>query len=113
MVNTARVGKYLYAKLEDLARTYPQEIENLRGRDRGTFIAWDSPRRDEVLSLAKAQGVNLGGSGKRAIRLRPMLIFEEHHGKHAYTWKDRRMISTDINDTADILVSALERTLRT
>lgn len=25
------------------------------------------------------KGVNLGGSGERAVRLRPMLIFEERH----------------------------------
>lgn len=81
---TSQVGQYLYGQLEGLARAYPQEIQNLRGKDRGTFVAWDSPRRDEILRLAKAQGVNLGGSGVRAIRLRPMLIFEEHHGKRLY-----------------------------
>jgi len=77
----ARVGNYLYTKLEELARLYPLEIENLRGKDRGTFISWDSPRRDEILRKAKLHGVNMGGSGDRAIRLRPMLVFEEKHGE--------------------------------
>lgn len=77
---TAAVGKYLYSKLEELARRHPGQIRNLRGKDRGTFLAWDSPRRDEVLKLAKAQGVNIGGCGEASVRLRPMLIFQEKHG---------------------------------
>jgi 4-aminobutyrate aminotransferase/(S)-3-amino-2-methylpropionate transaminase len=87
--HTARVGDYLYAKLEALAARYPGEFRNLRGKGRGTFIAFDSPRRDEFLARAKQFGVNIGGSGPSAVRLRPMLIFQEHH--------------------ADILVDALEK----
>lgn len=79
--NTAKVGKYLYGKLEELSKKYPNEINNLRGKDRGTFLAWDSPRRDAIIKEAKARGVNMGGSGDSTIRLRPMLIFEERHGK--------------------------------
>lgn len=52
---------------------------NLRGQGQGTFIAWDSPRRDEVLKKAKGVGINLGGSGATAVRLRPMLIFQKKH----------------------------------
>lgn len=79
--STAQVGEYLYSGLERLAERYPNEIQNLRGKGQGTFIAWDSPRRDECLTKAKGLGVNIGGSGERAIRLRPMLIFQKHHGK--------------------------------
>ena len=79
--NTARVGEYLYSGLARLAERYPHEIQNLRGKDCGTFIAWDSPRRDELLKAAKGEGLNIGGSGVRAVRLRPMLIFQKHHGK--------------------------------
>jgi len=77
--NTREVGDYLYGGLERLAQQYPDEIQNLRGKGQGTFIAWDSPRRDEVLAKAKGEGVNMGGSGARAVRLRPMLIFQKHH----------------------------------
>ncbi|KAK3375091.1 aminotransferase class-III-domain-containing protein [Podospora didyma] len=87
--NTARVGDYLYGKLEALAQKYPGQFENLRGKGMGTFIAFDSPRRDEFLARAKGFGVNIGGSGQSAVRLRPMLIFEEKH--------------------ADILLAALEK----
>lgn len=54
-------------------------MQNLRGQGQGTFIAWDSPRRDEVLRSAKSLGINVGGSGEKAVRLRPMLIFQKHH----------------------------------
>ncbi len=82
--NTAQVGDYLYAGLERLSQQYPKEIQNLRGKGQGTFIAWDSPRRDEFLKKAKTVGINIGGSGERAVRLRPMLIFQKHHGKSFY-----------------------------
>ncbi|KAL7626754.1 4-aminobutyrate transaminase [Parahypoxylon ruwenzoriense] len=87
--NTARVGDYLFGELQGLARKYPGQFENLRGKGQGTFIAFDNPHRDEFLKKAKKFGVNIGGSGERAIRLRPMLIFEKNH--------------------ADILLDALEK----
>lgn len=77
--NTAETGDYLYNSLASLAEQYPNEIKNLRGKGQGTFIAWDSPRRDEILKKAKTVGVNVGGSGEAAVRLRPMLIFQKHH----------------------------------
>ncbi|KAI1661907.1 4-aminobutyrate aminotransferase [Daldinia decipiens] len=87
--NTARVGDYLFGKLEGLAKKYPGQFDNLRGKGQGTFIAFDNPDRDGFLTKAKKFGVNIGGSGATAVRLRPMLIFEKHH--------------------ADILVEALEK----
>lgn len=77
--NTAVTGEYLYNGLARLAEQYPKEIQNLRGQGQGTFIAWDSHRRDEVLKKGKGVGINIGGSGERAVRLRPMLIFQKHH----------------------------------
>lgn len=77
--HTARVGAYLYAQLERLAETYPEQFRDLRGKDRGTFIAFNNPRRDDFLKMAKGLGVNIGGSGASAVRLRPMLVFKEGH----------------------------------
>ena len=77
--NTAETGEYLYNGLAALAEKYPNEVNNLRGKGQGTFIAWDSPRRDEVLKKAKGVGINVGGSGATAVRLRPMLIFQKRH----------------------------------
>lgn len=77
--NTAVTGEYLYAGLERIQQQYPEQILNLRGKGQGTFIAFDSPKRDEFLVKAKALGINIGGSGARAVRLRPMLIFQKHH----------------------------------
>ncbi|KAK5136476.1 hypothetical protein LTR08_003121 [Meristemomyces frigidus] len=91
--STAETGDYLYKRLEKLGEKYPGEIQNLRGKGQGTFIAWDSPRRDEVLKKAKGEGINVGGSGERAVRLRPMLIFQKKH--------------------ADIFVDAMEKVFKT
>jgi 4-aminobutyrate aminotransferase/(S)-3-amino-2-methylpropionate transaminase len=92
VTNTAQVGDYLFAGLERLQAQYPTEILNLRGKNQGTFIAFDSPRRDDFLKKAKTVGVNIGGSGERAVRLRPMLIFQRHH--------------------ADILLDAVEKIIK-
>lgn len=89
VTSTARTGDYLYSKLEALAQKYPGQFNNLRGKGQGTFIAFDNPDRDGFLKKAKKFGINIGGSGATAVRLRPMLIFEEKH--------------------ADILVEALEK----
>lgn len=77
--NTAVTGDYLFNGLEQLAQRYPEQFKNLRGKNRGTFIAFDHPKRDELLVRAKANGINIGGSGASAVRLRPMLIFQKHH----------------------------------
>lgn len=90
--NTRTTGDYLYAGLERLAEKYPQHFKNLRGKNQGTFIAWDTPKRDEVLAKAKTVGVNIGGSGSQAVRLRPMLVFQQHH--------------------ADILLESLEKIVK-
>lgn len=79
--HTARMGEYLYTELMRLRERYPKEITNLRGKGQGTFVAWDSPRRDEVLKKAKGVGINVGASGLSAVRLRPMLVFQKHHGE--------------------------------
>jgi 4-aminobutyrate aminotransferase/(S)-3-amino-2-methylpropionate transaminase len=92
VANTAQVGDYLFKGLQDLSKRFPGQIENLRGQGQGTFIAFDSPQRDEVLKKAKGVGINIGGSGERAVRLRPMLIFQQKH--------------------ADILLDGLEKILK-
>lgn len=77
--NTAATGDYLFNGLEELGQRYPGQINNLRGKGQGTFIAFDHPKRDEFLMRAKSLGINIGGSGASAVRLRPMLIFQRHH----------------------------------
>ena len=91
--NTKETGEYLYSGLERLAEQHPDQIQNLRGKGQGTFLAFDSPRRDEFLKKAKAEGIVIGGSGERAVRLRPMLIFQKHHGKFLFC--DFERYSTD------------------
>jgi len=91
--NTAQVGEHLFAGLTSLAQRYPKHFQNLRGKGQGTFIAFDNPMRDRFVLEAKAWGVNIGGSGSSAVRLRPMLIFQKHH--------------------ADILLEALENVAKT
>lgn len=82
VARTAQVGDYLYNKLEKLSEKYPTKIQNLRGKNHGTFIAWDmeSPAaRDAFLKQLRLNGINCGGCGPQAVRLRPSLVFEEKH----------------------------------
>lgn len=92
VANTANVGEYLFAGIQGLAQKYPDHFQNLRGQGQGTFIAFDNPKRDQFLAKAKTLGINIGGSGNSAVRLRPMLIFQKHH--------------------ADILLDAFEKLAR-
>lgn len=76
--HTAVIGDELFSHLGALARRFPGAVQNLRGKDHGTFIAWDaeSPAaRDRFVAAMRQEGVVMGGCGERAIRLRPMLIF--------------------------------------
>ncbi|GAA6052376.1 hypothetical protein JCM3770_000212 [Rhodotorula araucariae] len=76
--HTAVIGDELYGALAQLARRFPAAVQNLRGKDCGTFIAWDaeSPaHRDAFVAAMRREGVIMGGCGERAVRLRPMLIF--------------------------------------
>jgi 4-aminobutyrate aminotransferase/(S)-3-amino-2-methylpropionate transaminase len=48
----------------------------LRGKDAGTFIAFDAEsteKRDKFVKGMRDRGVIIGGSGDKAVRLRPML----------------------------------------
>lgn len=77
------VGSYLYGGLETLSKSVGQnKIVNLRGKESGTFLAFDSatPKmRDEFVNKMKLSGVNMGGCGDKTVRLRPMLVFERPH----------------------------------
>ncbi|SCV02577.1 LAME_0H02960g1_1 [Lachancea meyersii CBS 8951] len=78
----ARVGDYLFGKLEALQSQYPEKFQRLRGQGRGTFIAWDLPsgaERDALLKSLKLKGCNVGGCAELSVRLRPTLSFEEKH----------------------------------
>ncbi|KAK6204856.1 4-aminobutyrate aminotransferase [Scheffersomyces amazonensis] len=89
-----KVGAYLFGKLEALQKKYPKYLQQLRGKDRGTFIAWsldDAAARNKFLADMKTVGVNIGGCAEESVRLRPTLVFEEKH--------------------ADILVDAIDKVL--
>ncbi|KAJ3227979.1 hypothetical protein HK099_007848 [Clydaea vesicula] len=80
------VGEYLKAELMKISASYPDLVANVRGQ--GTFMAFDSvdtATRDKIISLMRLNGlqqrVNMGGSGVKSVRLRPMLIFGLKHAK--------------------------------
>ncbi|XDG01568.1 hypothetical protein ABKA04_001183 [Annulohypoxylon sp. FPYF3050] len=75
----ARVGEALYAEMEKLAQKYPDYVQNLRGKGKGTYIAFDTKDAGSLVKAMKKLGVLTGTCGKETVRLRPMLIFEEKH----------------------------------
>ncbi|KAJ5407454.1 hypothetical protein N7465_008738 [Penicillium sp. CMV-2018d] len=76
---TARVGMVLYDSLATLAVKYPNRIQNLRGKSKGTYIAFDTLDSSSLLKKMRELGINIGSCGVQTVRLRPMLIFEESH----------------------------------
>lgn len=41
VARTAEVGAFIYNGLAELAKKYPTKVQRLRGKGKGTFIAWD------------------------------------------------------------------------
>lgn len=88
------VGSYLFGKLEELQKKYPKYLQDLRGKDRATFIAWtleSGDARNQFLGDMRKVGVNIGGCAESSVRLRPTMVFEKKH--------------------ADVLLAALEKVL--
>merc|ERR1712093_76322 len=82
--NSRNTGDYLYGKLSEVcdSGSGKGKLFNLRGRNEGTFIAFDCEtpaKRDEFVRQMRLNGINLGGCGEKTIRLRPMLVFEKPH----------------------------------
>jgi len=78
--NTLKAGEVLMSGMKNLEKKYPGLVHSTRGI--GTFIAFDadtSARRDKILMDLRKEGVNCGGCGPAAIRLRPALIFQPKH----------------------------------
>ena len=66
--------------LRSLAERFPGSVLRLRGA--GTFISFDasSPtERDALITGLRQRGVEIGGCGTAAIRLRPTLVFTPRH----------------------------------
>ncbi|XP_068086216.1 4-aminobutyrate aminotransferase, mitochondrial [Anabrus simplex] len=73
-------GKKLQQGLYQLQKEFPALINSARGR--GTFLAIncsDTKLRDDVVARLRKKGIQSGGCGEIAVRLRPALIFQEHH----------------------------------
>ncbi|RXG60141.1 4-aminobutyrate aminotransferase, mitochondrial [Armadillidium vulgare] len=80
--NTTKTGDILYKGIADLEKRFPKVISSTRGKDRGTFIAFDCKdvaTREQVVGKLKLKGIHIGVCGERAIRLRPALVFQPHH----------------------------------
>ncbi len=75
MVENAKVvGEHLLGGLGDLAREFPGQVSNVRGR--GLFIAFDladTPTRNRVLAAMTENDLLALTSGHTAIRFRPPL----------------------------------------
>ncbi|XP_011256388.2 4-aminobutyrate aminotransferase, mitochondrial isoform X1 [Camponotus floridanus] len=75
-----RVGDYMLKHLMDIQKEHSSIISSMRGR--GTFIAFNctSPEmRDTIIKRFTVKGIQVGGCGNRAVRLRPALTFTERH----------------------------------
>ncbi len=78
--HTRRTGEHLRLGLSDLCARYPEIFSQARGA--GTFAAVDvrdASTRDRILHDVRRIGLEAGGSGERAIRFRPALVFGPRH----------------------------------
>ncbi|KAI1280782.1 4-aminobutyrate aminotransferase, mitochondrial [Halotydeus destructor] len=76
----AETGTHLISGMTKLQGSYPQYIENARGK--GTFAAIDfktAELRDKAVKDFHVNGVHCGGSGERTLRIRTTLTFNKNH----------------------------------
>lgn len=81
---TRITGEHLVRELEGLCERFPGLYSQARGV--GTWAAVDLPdgaTRDRVVDALRQVGVEAGGSGERAIRFRPALVFAPRHAAEA------------------------------
>lgn len=77
-----KTGDYLYSKLDAIRKKHLKLMLNLRGQHRGFFVGFDLPTvelRDKFIYTCRQKGLNLGGCGDNAVRLRPALVFQPKH----------------------------------
>lgn len=82
LTHVTETGHYLYDSLEKVRQKHLSIMLNLRGKDRGFFVAWDLPTvelRDKFITGARQKGLNIGGCGDKGVRLRPGLTFSPKH----------------------------------
>ncbi|KAH8657916.1 4-aminobutyrate aminotransferase [Xylariales sp. PMI_506] len=79
LTQCTRVGDALYVELEKLSQKFPDLVQNLRGKGRGSYIAFDTKDAGSFIKSMKQNGINIGTCGVNTVRLRPMLIFEDEH----------------------------------
>lgn len=78
--NTLKSGEALMKGLNELTAKYPGILNSPRGMGTLCAINCDTgARRDQILGQFRNKGVNVGGCGDAAIRLRPALIFTPDH----------------------------------
>ncbi|KAG8036223.1 hypothetical protein G9C98_004803, partial [Cotesia typhae] len=76
----SKVGEYTLDNLKKIEKEFSTVINSSRGR--GTFIAFNgaTPQiRDQIVKKLLAKGIQAGGCGANAIRLRPALTFDRLH----------------------------------
>ncbi|CAD6241101.1 GSCOCG00009136001-RA-CDS [Cotesia congregata] len=76
----SKVGEYTLDNLKKIEKEFSTVINSSRGR--GTFIAFNgaTPQiRDQIVKKLLAKGIQAGGCGANAVRLRPALTFDRLH----------------------------------
>lgn len=83
LAGVRQTGDYLMDNLTRMQTDFPKHVANVRGV--GTFIAFDCEtpaKRDKIINdLKNNVGVEIGGCGVAAIRLRPSLTFQPKHAE--------------------------------
>jgi len=80
--NMTVTGDILYTNLRALEDQYSHLIHSVRGKDRGTYIAFNGTSvkaRDSLVDGLRKKGVQVGVCGDTAVRLRPSLVFQPAH----------------------------------
>ncbi len=90
--NVIKMGQFLKQQMAGLADTYPDMIEDVRGKGLLTGIKLKEPYVNrEILALTRDRGLLTGAAGDNVLRMAPPLIITEEHARKAIAVLDEAL----------------------
>jgi acetylornithine/N-succinyldiaminopimelate aminotransferase len=84
MDHVTQIGQFLKQQMAGLADTYPDMIEDVRGKGLLCGFKLKAPYNNRaVMGLAREQGLLAGAAGDNVVRMAPPLIITQDHARKA------------------------------
>jgi len=97
--HVTQMGQLLKQQMAALADTYPDMIEDVRGKGLLCGIKLKEPYVNrEIMGLARERGLLSGAAGDNVLRMAPPLIITEEHARKAIATLDEALAAARKKD---------------